>query len=143
MRSNLDCEQASRTPYGVGGFDYRQAFHCTNHSHSADFFCRSDRYPHPRHGKHPMDCSVMQYTGHEVLRTLIRCHFSPAETTGSQYIYSGSANGKIHVCLVRVMSAEAPYTHLALDMVSRWQNSSGTGSLKDIAHDFRSIWGGP
>ncbi len=40
----------------------------------------------------------MQYTGHEVLRTLIRCHFSPAETTGGQYIYSGGADGRIHVC---------------------------------------------
>ena len=39
----------------------------------------------------------MTYRGHSVLRTLIRCHFSPAETTGSQYIYSGSADGKIHV----------------------------------------------
>lgn len=42
----------------------------------------------------------MQYTGHEVLRTLIRCHFSPAETTGGQYIYSGSADGRIHVSLL-------------------------------------------
>lgn len=39
----------------------------------------------------------MKFTGHEVLRTLIRCHFSPAETTGQQYIYSGSSDGKIHV----------------------------------------------
>lgn len=39
----------------------------------------------------------MQYTGHEVLRTLIRCHFSPAETTGQQYIYSGASDGRIHV----------------------------------------------
>ena len=54
-------------------------------------------YPKPRFKAHPQDCSVMQYTGHEVLRTLIRCHFSPAETTGGQYIYSGSADGRIHV----------------------------------------------
>ena len=39
----------------------------------------------------------MQYTGHEVLRTLIRCHFSPAETTGQQYIYSGGSDGRIHI----------------------------------------------
>ncbi|KAI0308327.1 WD40-repeat-containing domain protein [Multifurca ochricompacta] len=43
------------------------------------------------------DCSVMTYRGHAVLQTLIRCHFSPAETTGGQYIYSGSADGKIHI----------------------------------------------
>ena len=39
----------------------------------------------------------MTYRGHAVLRTLIRCNFSPAETTGGQYIYSGSADGRIHV----------------------------------------------
>jgi len=48
---------------------------------------------------HPDDCSVMTYRGHSVLRTLIRCHFSPMETTGAQYIYSGSADGRIHVRL--------------------------------------------
>lgn len=40
----------------------------------------------------------MTYRGHSVLRTLIRCHFSPAATTDQRYIYSGSADGKIHVC---------------------------------------------
>lgn len=39
----------------------------------------------------------MAYRGHAVFRTLIRCHFSPMSTTGSQYIYSGSADGRIHV----------------------------------------------
>jgi WD repeat-containing protein 23 len=39
----------------------------------------------------------MTYRGHSVLRTLIRCHFSPAETTGAQYLYSGSADGRVHV----------------------------------------------
>lgn len=39
----------------------------------------------------------MTYRGHRVYRTLIRCHFSPIASTGAQYIYSGSADGKIHV----------------------------------------------
>lgn len=59
--------------------------------------CRSGSYPRPKYKAHPKDCSVMSFTGHEVLRTLIRCHFSPAETTGGQYIYSGSADGRIHI----------------------------------------------
>jgi hypothetical protein len=58
---------------------------------------RYPHYPKPKFKAHPKDCSVMTYRGHSVLRTLIRCHFSPAETTGAQYIYSGSADGKIHV----------------------------------------------
>lgn len=32
-----------------------------------------------------------------MLRTLIRCHFSPVESTGQRYIYSGSADGLIHI----------------------------------------------
>lgn len=54
-------------------------------------------YRRPQYDAHPNDCSVMTYRGHAVLRTLIRCHFSPTETTGGNYIYSGSLDGKIHV----------------------------------------------
>lgn len=39
----------------------------------------------------------MTFRGHSVLRTLIRCHFSPRESTGQSYIYSGSADGMIHI----------------------------------------------
>ncbi|TCD68084.1 hypothetical protein EIP91_011537 [Steccherinum ochraceum] len=80
MRSNEDYEQVRHRSYGISHYDYR-----------------SGAYPKPRFKAHPKDCSVMQYTGHEVLRTLIRCHFSPAETTGGQYIYSGGADGRIHI----------------------------------------------
>lgn len=31
------------------------------------------------------------------MNTLIRCQFSPIETTGQRYVYTGSANGKIHI----------------------------------------------
>ncbi|KAI0361487.1 WD40 repeat-like protein [Trametes cingulata] len=80
MRSNSEFESVAKQHYGIPQFDYRQ-----------------DNYPRPRYKAHPLDCSVMKYTGHEVLRTLIRCHFSPAETTGQQYIYSGSSDGRIHI----------------------------------------------
>ncbi|WOO85120.1 LEC14B [Vanrija pseudolonga] len=61
------------------------------------FDYRSMRYPRPKLLAHPRDCSVMTFRGHSVLRTLIRCHFSPVESTGQQYIYSGSADGLIHI----------------------------------------------
>ncbi|KAI1788787.1 WD40 repeat-like protein [Ganoderma leucocontextum] len=80
MRSNADFEAVAHEHYGIPRFDYR-----------------GENYPRPKIKQHPLDCSVMKYTGHEVLRTLIRCHFSPAETTGQQYIYSGSSDGKIHI----------------------------------------------
>ena len=41
------------------------------------------------------DPSLMTYRGHSVFQTLIRCHFSPAHTTGQKYIYSGCASGAI------------------------------------------------
>ncbi|KAH9898279.1 WD40 repeat-like protein [Cubamyces lactineus] len=80
MRSNSEFESVARQHYGVPHFDYR-----------------GDKYPRPRYKAHPLDCSVSKFIGHEVLRTLIRCHFSPAETTGQQYIYSGSSDGRIHI----------------------------------------------
>jgi DDB1- and CUL4-associated factor 11 len=73
-------------------------------------------YQKPPRDSHPDDCSVMSYRGHTVLRTLIRCHFSPAETTGSQYIYSGSADGVVHVRFIHV-SLENAITHLSYSQI--------------------------
>ncbi|OCB87134.1 WD40 repeat-like protein [Sanghuangporus baumii] len=80
MASDAEYRAVSNKHYGLKDFDYR--------------------YADNRHQKlpaHPKDCSVMTYRGHTVMRTLIRCHFSPAETTGSRYIYSGSLDGRIHI----------------------------------------------
>jgi len=43
------------------------------------------------------DTSVMTYSGHKVLQTLVRCHFSPMYSTGQKYIYTGSAEGKVFI----------------------------------------------
>ncbi|KAI9444682.1 WD40-repeat-containing domain protein [Lactarius indigo] len=80
MRTNTEHEAVVNVDYGISRYDYR-----------------SGHYPKPKYLAHPLDCSVMTYRGHAVLQTLIRCHFSPAETTGGQYIYSGSADGRIHI----------------------------------------------
>ncbi|KZO96027.1 WD40 repeat-like protein [Calocera viscosa TUFC12733] len=80
MRSSQEFEAMPRAHYGIPNWDYR-----------------SGAYQPPRFLAHPQDCSVMTFRGHTVLRTLIRCHFSPAATTGSSYVYSGSADGKIHI----------------------------------------------
>ncbi|CAH8306457.1 unnamed protein product [Eruca vesicaria subsp. sativa] len=47
--------------------------------------------------KHPYDQSVSTYKGHSVLRTLIRCYFSPAHSTGQKYIYTGSNDSSVHI----------------------------------------------
>ncbi|XP_073527145.1 DDB1- and CUL4-associated factor 11 isoform X1 [Phyllobates terribilis] len=43
----------------------------------------------------PGDTSVMTYRGHGVLHTLIRCRFSPENSTGQQYVYSGCSTGRV------------------------------------------------
>ncbi|CZT51008.1 related to WD repeat protein [Rhynchosporium secalis] len=45
----------------------------------------------------PHDNSVVTFRGHKVLRTLIRCHFSPAASTNSRYVYTGSEDGKVFI----------------------------------------------
>ncbi|XP_048442908.1 LEC14B protein-like [Pyrus x bretschneideri] len=55
-------------------------------------------YPSQAKGmKHPSDQSVATYRGHSVLRTLIRCYFSPAYSTGQKYIYTGSHNSYVYI----------------------------------------------
>ncbi|KLO05285.1 WD40 repeat-like protein [Schizopora paradoxa] len=80
MRSDDEYQKVKTKTYGLEDFDYRY---------------QDDRWQ-PKEA-HPKDCSVMTYRGHSVMRTLIRCHFSPAETTGGAYVYSGSSDGRIHI----------------------------------------------
>lgn len=46
---------------------------------------------------HPYDCSVVTFRGHRVLKTLIRCHFSPDISANSRYVYSGSSDGRVFI----------------------------------------------
>ncbi|KAG0050738.1 hypothetical protein BGZ83_004485 [Gryganskiella cystojenkinii] len=62
-----------------------------------DFDYRTDVYTGHKSAKIAGDCSVMTFQGHKVLRTLIRCHFSPMHSTGQRYLYTGSADGKVAI----------------------------------------------
>ncbi|KAF9547381.1 hypothetical protein EC957_008568 [Mortierella hygrophila] len=64
---------------------------------NSGFDYRSDHYRGHKANKIPGDCSVMTFQGHQVLRTLIRCHFSPVHSTGQRYLYTGSADGKVAI----------------------------------------------
>ncbi|KAL4884737.1 WD40-repeat-containing domain protein [Aspergillus karnatakaensis] len=79
MMSTAKFDTLEATSYGTG-FDYR-----------------FDPFPSDFYYPHPHDCSVVTFRGHRVLRTLIRCHFSPPGSTGSRYVYSGSEDGKVYV----------------------------------------------
>ncbi|KAK6937469.1 WD40 repeat [Dillenia turbinata] len=77
MSSNANCHQGFRSY----DWDYRWM----------------DYPPQASDLKHPSDQSVATYKGHSVLRTLIRCYFSPAYSTGQKYIYTGSKDSCIYV----------------------------------------------
>jgi WD40 repeat protein len=62
-----------------------------------DWDYRWEAYPSISPVIHPEDCSIKTFRGHSVLRTLIRCHFSPVYSTGQRYGYTGSANGIVKV----------------------------------------------
>jgi len=124
MRTNAEYEAVAKVHYGIRGYDYRYG-----------------RYPRPNYLAHPLDCSVMRYRGHAVLQTLIRCYFSPAETTGGRYIYSGSADGRIHIWsldgrVVQVLdrSKTLPMSSDPSDPeVERPSISSGTVTVRDVS----------
>lgn len=56
-----------------------------------------DYPPQARSLKHPNDQSIATYKGHSVLRTLIRCYFSPEYSTGQKYIYTGSHDSCVYI----------------------------------------------
>ncbi|KAF2275876.1 WD40 repeat-like protein [Westerdykella ornata] len=61
------------------------------------FEYRSNHYPQDEYMPHPHDCSLVTFRGHQVLKTLIRCHFSPPGSSDSRYVYSGSFDGSVYV----------------------------------------------
>jgi WD repeat-containing protein 23 len=68
------------------------------HKHvNLDFDYRREIFPDDEWDQHPNDNSAVTFRGHTVLRTLIRCHFSPPGSTNSRYVYTGSTDGKVYV----------------------------------------------
>lgn len=57
---------------------------------------RSGSLANCNRGAHPGDMSLTTFRSHAVLITLVRCGFSPA-ITGSRFLYSGSADGRIYI----------------------------------------------
>jgi WD repeat-containing protein 23 len=79
MMTTADFDKIDPTRYTTG-FDYRFM-----------------PYAEEEYRPHPHDCSVVTFRGHRVLKTLIRCHFSPPGSTNSRYVYSGSEDGKVYI----------------------------------------------
>jgi len=63
-----------------------------------DYRWGSGQCPDTRRGsKIEDDPSIMTYKGHSVFKTLIRCRFSPAHSTGQKFIYTGCGTGAIKI----------------------------------------------
>ncbi|TID17157.1 wd repeat protein [Venturia nashicola] len=65
--------------------------------HTTGFEYRMNAYNFNQWRPHPHDCSLVTFRDHSVLKTLIRCHFSPLGSTDSRYVYSGSYDGKVYI----------------------------------------------
>lgn len=76
---------------------YAQEYTNSIQDYTTHFDYRFEAYDTHNHIPHPKDCSLVTFRGHRVLKTLIRCHFSPALSTDQRYVYSGSHDGKIYV----------------------------------------------
>ncbi|KAF3118957.1 hypothetical protein TWF703_003849 [Orbilia oligospora] len=64
---------------------------------SSHFDYRFETYDYHPIRKHPGDNSIVTFRGHRVLKTLIRCHFSPPNSSGSRYVFSGSEDGRVFI----------------------------------------------
>ena len=67
------------------------------HSYTCNFDYRFSEYDPDDYVPNPSDCSVVTFRGHNVLKTLIRCHFSPPTSSNSRYVYTGSEDGKVWI----------------------------------------------
>ena len=65
--------------------------------YTTGFDYRFSPYDEEEYEPHPHDNSVVTFRGHKVLKTLIRCHFSPPGSSDGRYVYSGSYDGCVYV----------------------------------------------
>ncbi|SPO03780.1 related to WD repeat protein [Cephalotrichum gorgonifer] len=76
----------------------------------------------------PNDNSVVTFRSHKVLRTLIRCHFSPPGSSDSRYVYSGSHDGKVYIWnLDATLAGTIDVTQTTFASLSRTQHAPFSG----------------
>ena len=109
------------------------------HRYTTGFDYRFMNYPASKFAPHPHDCSLVTYRGHSVLKTLIRCHFSPPGSTNSRYVYSGSEDGSIYVYNIdATLAAKIDVNEATRDSRPRDLDSTSTYALSDRAD--QSVW---
>lgn len=101
-------------------------------AHTTRFEYRSHHYDDRDWRPHPHDCSLVTFRGHKVLKTLIRCHFSPAGSTDSRYVYSGSYDGSVYVWNLDATLAGK------IDVLQATRNSRPRDPELTVEYDFLS-----
>ncbi|KAI1077504.1 WD40-repeat-containing domain protein [Whalleya microplaca] len=104
------------------------------HTRYSEFDYRWSRFDDADWFPHPDDNSVVTFRGHSVLRTLIRCHFSPPSSTNSRYVYSGSHDGKVYIYNMDATIA---------GIIDVKKTTSDVKSLPGTYREFRTMRGFP
>ena len=92
--------------------------------YTTDFDYRFMTFAEDDYTAHPYDCSLVTFRGHKVLKTLIRCHFSPSGSTNSRYLYSGSEDGNVYIYnLDATLAGKVDVNGATLNSRPRGQNS--------------------
>lgn len=105
--------------------------------YSTGFDYRFQLYNEARYKRHPHDSSVVTFRGHKVLKTLIRCHFSPPGSTDSRYVYSGSEDGCVYIYNLDATLAGK------VDVTAATRNSRPQTFDEDEDDPPMGIWDGP
>ena len=121
LRSMISTDRAEKINPQVRKFNLYPATPTNNNQqqYTTHFDYRFSPYDEEEHTPHPYDCSLVTFRGHRVLKTLIRCHFSPPGSTDGRYIYSGSHDGKIYIWNLDGTRASEPINVLAATKNSR------------------------
>jgi WD repeat-containing protein 23 len=97
-------------------------------------------YPLANPLTHPGDVSVKTFVGHKVLRTLIRCHFSPVHQTGQRYAYTGSADGVLHYFDIERSESFTVPTSDHVDFDSQWNQRNTLPLIRDVSwHPYSPV----
>lgn len=117
--------------------DYDSIRH-TRRVNQSNFDYRFEKYNDDYWYKDPHDNSLVTFRGHRVLKTLIRCHFSPPGSTNSRYVYSGSEDGKIYIWNLDATLAGVVDVYKAT-LNSRPPQTSSTSAWDDPFDDLSMV----
>ncbi|KIW50079.1 hypothetical protein PV05_11700 [Exophiala xenobiotica] len=109
------------------------------HNYTTNFDYRFSPYDEDDYVPNPKDCSVVTFRGHSVLKTLIRCHFSPPGSSNSRYVYSGSEDGKVYIWNMDG-TRKAMIDVFAATKYTRPRTDGGDGYGYELHGHHNSVW---